>query len=663
MFESFFIRRTIPAIPFLLVCQIFSFGCDDQSSSSPMTDKIEQSGIEGGASSEELVLDPEQCITYRYDLNYRTALTFPDDALTRSDDGAITGQKLSVGQLSWVSEESDFVQRLMSDLDQLDGWGINAGIILHFNKPILGLPSGPQTAEPDSPVLLVRVDGVDEAPLYPKQVAVERREIKDGLVQIFEPMRPLKPATRYALVIRQLSEAQLGQGNCLAQGAEMIALLEGEADQEQHPYSISEGLAEAITSADVSRSQVAAATIFTTQSAPLISFKIAEHIRSESYTWLDEPSCALDGDFYMLCTRSFMANDYRQDGIIQDTVPQSQHPVKVYFWKAKNRVDERPVILYGHGIGGDVRNGYGVLEMFKEEPISMIAIDAVAHGDHPDAPSSSGDSSLQTVLQFFALDIATRTIEGLKARDNFRQSTYEKLQLIELLHQDADINADGRADLDVEKMAYYGLSLGGIMGVELLALESRLKAAVLAVPGARLVSVITDGSIIASFIPIIHDLVGGEDTFNAFIPLAQILIDGADPGSFAPMVLHHRRDHADPPHVLMQMAIDDETVPNPANRALARALGLPHVGPVFQEVGLLELNETPAAENLAGTDRTVGLFQFDRVIEGSGMIVPASHVNMPYGREATYQTKGFLIPWTKDDFVEILNPYTRFSSP
>ena len=138
------------------------------------------------------------------------------------------------------------------------------------------------------------------------------------------------------------------------------------------------------------------------------------------------------------------------------------------------------------------------------------------------------------MLDFFALDIGTRTLKSLTARDNFRQSTYDKLQLIELLHQDRDLNQDGRADIRLDKLGYYGLSLGGIMGVELMSLEARLDLGLLAVPGARLVSVLTDGSVIGDFKSAIYTLVGGKEIFDGLTPMAQVLLDAADPGTYAP---------------------------------------------------------------------------------------------------------------------------------
>jgi hypothetical protein len=655
--------------------------CDDQAPAQDTEAGVEsgvevgEAGVEAGeAGTQALPLDPLRCVTYSYDPARTRPQTFPDDYLTLTDEGRRTGLRLAVADLPWVEEQSAFVKKLMGDLDSLDGWGINAGLILRFSGPIEGLPSGPETGEMESPVKLLRLDGVDEPPLYTRQVAVELRALDEGgetgeHTLVFEPMRPLKPATRYALVIEAQGEGELsvgGEAGCLATAEAMDLLTSGALDAPEHPYVISEAYAEAFELAGLSPQEVAAATVFTTQSEPEVSRSIASKIRNSSYTWLDEPSCDEEGD-RLLCTRSFMAQDFRDEGVVDGPVARDEHPIKVYFWKPKNRIDARPTILYGHGIGGDVDNAYGLLNMMRDDPVSLIAIDAVAHGEHPDAPRTlSGEvNSAQVVFTFFALNIPTQTIDGLKARDNFRQSTYEKLQLIELLHQDPDIDADGRADVDLSRLGYYGLSLGGIMGVELLALEPRLSASLLTVPGARLVSVITDGSLITDFLPVIYNLVGGEATFKAFTPLAQVLLDGADPGSYAPSVLHHRRGEAPPPHLLMQMAINDEVVPNSANRALARALGLPHIGPVAQEVGLLTPSEAPASLNLSleSSEITAGLFQFDRVVRGLNTVTPATHINTPNSREASLQTKSFWRPWLEAEAPSIVDPYDVFGVP
>ena len=48
--------------------------------------------------------------------------------------------------------------------------------------------------------------------------------------------------------------------------------------------------------------------------------------------------------------------------------------------------------------------------------------------------------------------------------DNWRQSTYDKLQLIQTLVDAPDIDGDGTLEFDTDRMAYWGVSLGGTGG-------------------------------------------------------------------------------------------------------------------------------------------------------------------------------------------------------
>ena len=205
------------------------------------------------------------------------------------------------------------------------------------------------------------------------------------------------------------------------------------------------------------------------------------------------------------------------------------------------------------------------------------------------------------------------------------------------------------------------------MGVELLSLEPRIDLAILAVPGARLVSVLTDGEVIGDFKPAIYALVGGESVFNSFTPLAQVLLDAADPGSYAPYVLGELRaemigdSQRPPPHVLMQIAMNDDVVPNSANDALARALDLPHLEQRAQPIPMLTATEAPVLGNMSG--RTAGVFQFDRVTVGPQKLEPSDHMNAPTGREGRHQAREFIKTWLSDGTPEIVDPYAVFNVP
>jgi hypothetical protein len=110
------------------------------------------------------------------------------------------------------------------------------------------------------------------------------------------------------------------------------------------------------------------------------------------------------------------------------------------------------------------------------------------------------------------------------------------------------------------------------------------------------------------------------------------------------------------------MAIGDEIVYNPSNRMLARALRLPHVPPVLQEVGLLEVSgPAPLTGNADGI--TAGLFQYDRVrMSQNGRPVAASHDNA-FGMEPITQMFTFLSSWAADGTPTLIDPYTELETP
>ncbi|MGB0648442.1 MAG: hypothetical protein ACPGQS_14755, partial [Bradymonadia bacterium] len=97
--------------------------------------------------------------------------------------------------------------------------------------------------------------------------------------------------------------------------------------------------------------------------------------------------------------------------------------------------------------------------------------------------------------------------------------------------------------------------------------------------------------------------------------------------------------------------------------ALARSLGVPHVGPVITEVFGLEQQATPAADN---TDYgvTAGYFQFDRISNDEQTEVKvATHAKLPPSPEALLQTRHFLTGWLADETPEIINPYEQLNTP
>jgi hypothetical protein len=174
--------------------------------------------------------------------------------------------------------------------------------------------------------------------------------------------------------------------------------------------------------------------------------------------------------------------------------------------------------------------------------------------------------------------------------------------------------------------------------------------------------------VIGDFKSAIYALVGGKEIFDGLTPLAQVLLDAADPGTYAPYVLGEPLSGLDasreqPLHLLMQMAMNDGVVPNSSNAALARALDLPHLSPVADEIELLSQIKGPLTANLG--ESTAALMQFDRVTTGPLELTLSNHMNIQDGREGRFQARTFLTSWLdgESNAPTIINPYTYYNVP
>jgi len=295
---------------------------------------------------------------------------------------------------------------------------------------------------------------------------------------------------------------------------------------------------------------------------------------------------------------------------------------------------------------------------------AVIATDAVAHGQHPDAPD---DSSMQ-VLEFFALALEPEVaFEPLRLRDNFRQSTWDRLQLLSVVTAHPDIDGDGAADLDTERMVYTGESFGGVMAIEFLALTDRFHLAGLQLGGGRLASVVAEAERFELLNYILLGELGTESHVQRFFPMVQAIMDAGDASTYAPHILADRLPlgGALAPHVLLQVVLEDNTIPTRCSRSLVRAMGLPHVPPTLSTMGLVEeTGPAPVSGNLQGGSLTAGVFQFDRFrAQVDAPVEAASHDYTPSSYEAKHQLKVFLETWITTGLPTIIDPYAELDTP
>lgn len=590
---------------------------------------------------------------------------FPDDALTVADAASRTGLRPSIDPLEFevLSTAPETFQDIFRDLSTLDGFGLTAGIFLRFDAELdpASVQSGEATADLGAPVVIMV-----ETASGPTPWPYEARLTDEDMTLIVEPMIPFPPGTRvYVAVTTRLRSAG---GLPLAPSAAMEAALGGEGVDDvtsRVAARIADSAAAFVDAGGaVSIDELAGVIVFTTQSVYEDAVAIAADIAARDIV-PNAIECTTE-ELWIACEGSFDAVDYRgADLFIEDVTDvdtSTTYEVPFTAWLPLTSPgpyggDAFPTLIYGHGLGGGRDQGERLAEFAAPRGMATIAIDALMHGEHPTAESRA---PLTRILDFFGISTQDLSFKPLLMREHFRGSTYDKVQLARMLARGVDLDGDQQVDLDPARISYLGVSLGGIMGPEMLALTPEIDAAVLVVPGGRVSSIVSD----AEQFGIIIELMKPDDTTDGdvdrFFPVLQTMLERGDAAVWAPYLLGDDLPSSMPgsaPHILMGMVLDDDTVPNTTNRALARALNIPLVPPMRQEVGIIETTAAaPVSANL-GDGRTAGLLQFDVVEDGSGGTEPATHSNVgdsDVGAEAWFH---FLDSHLTTGTPEIIDPY------
>lgn len=575
---------------------------------------------------------------------------FPDDALSVDDPDSPTGIRLALGDdhMPWLATADALVVSGYDGLPGLNGWGLTAALVFRFDGALTAPRSGGETGDGAGAIRLLELASGEAVPF-------EAMLVDDGAGLVVVPMRPLRPGARYALLMTTAQQTE--EGGCVSPSPALRKLLLG-TSEDPRLTRLHDAYRRALEATGLAAHEVSAATVFTAQVTAQLSVDVAADIRQRTFAWSGPGSCQDKGD-HLRCERHYASWDYRVDGELTAASAVAPWELVVSIWLPKGG-GAHPMLIGGHGINATRSIGDGISSRVTELGIGTITVDALMHGDHP---SAAGLIGLQGTLAFLGVDIDNLRLEARELRDNFRQSTYDRLQLIELLHQDPDLDGDGKPDVDLARLGYFGVSLGGIMGSELLALDGRLRVGILQVAGARLTSMFSASPTLKLLVTAIEDLSGSEGGAWRVLSAVQTTAEPGDPTSYAGHILAGRFDDADPPHLLVTMAMGDDTVPNETTRMLARTLRIPVVPPASVAIDLVDVAPSaPASGNIGGT--TAGLFQFDRVTEGGGQVVPADHDNVPFGKEATAQVRHFLSTWLSSDGPpEIIDPYATLAVP
>ena len=460
---------------------------------------------------------------------------FPSNIYTTPDATQVTGLRIHLPTPNCATNPSDCAD--VAVLNTLDGFNIQPRISIPFSAAI-----DPFTVS-SSTVFLVgpggHVVGINQAVWEPaaKTLHVESDE-------------QLAQDTTYLLVVsRGIRDAN---GEPLAETTFQHDLNFGQtkdAALKAYRKSLLDALPMALAGG-VEEDQIAAASLFTTQSINAISTKIRSQLPGgtanfvlgtggertvfplsgvSSVTFLRQTGTAptfTGGTLYApsllfagIGTLAFGTYDSPNYETAAEVIPavgtrtgvpavQSVNHVQFTLWvpAGTEPAGGWPVAIFGHGFT-DSKNGAptAVAGTLARSGIATIAINVVGHGGGPLGTYTVSRVGAPSVV----LPIGGRGIdqdgngtidstEGVSAvgaqslignRDGLRQTTIDLMQLVKVLKGGVDVDGDASPDLSTSRIYYAGQSFGGIYGVPLLGLEPDIRAGVPNVPGGPIVEI------------------------------------------------------------------------------------------------------------------------------------------------------------------------------
>ncbi len=293
-----------------------------------------------------------------------------------------------------------------------------------------------------------------------------------------------------------------------------------------------------------------------------------------------------------------------------------------------------PVALFGHGFTDSMYGApWTVASVFASRGIATMAINVVGHGGGAQGTlnvfTAAGPVVLPAGGRGFDQDgngaidstegvnaVAPQTIVG--SRDGLRQTVVDLMQLVRQIEVGVDVDGDGAADLDKNRIYYSGQSFGGIYGTIFLGVEDGIKAGAPNVPGGSITEVARLGVFrfltavaLATRQPQLLNLAPTPGVplpfnlnFNENMPLRDLpTVTSSVPGAAAIQQVLERfewvqqsgnpvsyasRIRRDPPRghaakpVIFQFAKGDVTVPNPTTSAILRAGHLADTATLFR---------------------------------------------------------------------------------
>lgn len=555
--------------------------------------------------------------------------TFPDDHWLVDDPSTFTGYRVELNPDTspGLGDFPDNYANWFQHLSTLDGFGLTAGISFLLN-------GDPLTELADEDVLVAARTDAGWEP-----VPVETLLLDDGWAVMLRPRVALpEDSDVVALVLTDPASA-----GCIQPSNYLAELLDPDGrDVEDH--AMGPRFREALEGVDIPPERVAAMTVFHTQAATPQSLQVAEFVQT-----LDPELVfgVCEDRGHLACDGTLDVVDFRNEERVVppgDVEERGRYDLPVRLWMPPGE-GPWPTVVCGHGLGGDRYDCEALVDEVTALGVALIGVDAVEHGDHP--TRSEGDLELIEPLLIFAISVTPPGLHALRLRDNFRQSAWDKLQLIRALALGVDVDGDGALDLDPDHLAYAGVSLGALMGPEPLALSEDLSGGWLAVGGGRVTQIISDSPSFSILIDVMKPSNYSDGDVLRGMQFLQTVIEAGDPMVWASHVQADRRVGGPVPDIYLGAVLNDEVVPNSTNDNLARAFFAPGIGTEHWPVAEMTFGPGSVQANGPG-GATLGYVQHATVVR-DGTERAATHAHLHDSDEGLAAIEALLAPGLFDE--------------
>lgn len=278
-----------------------------------------------------------------------------------------------------------------------------------------------------------------------------------------------------------------------------------------------------------------------------------------------------------------------------------------------------PMMIFQHAITRSKEDMFGLANGPCSNGVGVIGIDMWLHGDLTfgldlinnttgfPGPDGVADPSGANFVNLANL---------LLSRDNIRQSVSNLYTLTRVITSgNTDFNSDGGADAANFGVTFLGQSLGGVSSASFVATETNISVAALNVSGGRIASLLRNSQVFGPQIAAglaAFGIPDGSFLAELYFFVGQTILDDADGFNYGAEMLSGNLANGAPKSVLLQMALNDDTIPNDNTLDLARAIGVAKV-------------DGSAIEGLPSVSAPYvgsGLFQFD--VAGHGSLLDPS---------------------------------------